>query len=147
MSERIPSISAIISQLPHKLQLRFESLGSYVRGIIAEESLRRGKDIELSTENIQLIQMAALLYSLDRFFRAGSSSARTAATVFEQFELSGFQVGSMTFTRNNYNTRRGDILADRLRETVMNSSLGAIIRNSATMRELIATMIQGISHE
>jgi len=68
MSENIPSVSAIINQLPHKLQIRFESLGSYVRGFIDEENNRLNVNIVLSQEKIQLIQLAALVYSLDSFF-------------------------------------------------------------------------------
>jgi hypothetical protein len=146
MTEGIPSISSIISQLPHKLQIRFESLGSYVRGLIAEESIRLGTNIVFSTQNIQLIQLAALIYSLDSFFRAGSSSARTAATVFEQFDLSGFQVGLTTFTRSNHNTRRGEILASRLQETIVNSYLGTVIKNSSTMKDLISRMIREMNN-
>ena len=90
--------------------------------------------------------MAALIYSLDSFFRAGSSSARGAATIFEEFGLSGFQVGSTIFTRENANTRRGDLLAHKLRETIMNTALGAAIRNSTSMRDLISTMIRGMNN-
>jgi len=143
MAENIPNISLIVSQLPSKLQKRFESLGSYVRGLIDEENSRLDTKVVLSTEDIQLIQLAALIYSLDSFFRAGSSSARGAATTFEEFGLSGFQVGSTIFTRENANTRRGDLLADKLRETIMNTALGEVIRNSTSMRVLISTMIRG----
>jgi hypothetical protein len=146
MAENISNISFIVSQLPNKLQKRFESLGNYVRGLIDEESSRLNTKIVLSTEDIQLIQLAGLIYSLDSFFRAGSSSARSAATIFEEFELSGFQVGSTTFTKENINTRRGDLLADRLSESIRNSALGEVIRNSNSMRELISTMILGMNN-
>lgn len=146
MSAEIPSISFIVSQLPQNLQKRFESLGSYIRGVIDEERSSVDKNINLSIEDIQLIQLAALIYLLNSFFRAGSSSARNAATTFEQFGLSGFQVGSTTFTRNNYNTRRGDFLADRLQEAIMDSHLGITIRNSTSMRDLISTMIREINN-
>jgi len=101
MAAEIPSISSIVSQLPQRLQRRFESLGKYIRGVIDEESNNLDANIALSTEDTQLIQLAALIYLLDSFFRAGTSSARNAATTFEQFGLSGFQVGSTTFTRDN----------------------------------------------
>ena len=147
MAENIPNISFIVSQLPNKLQKRFESLGSYVRGLIDEESSRLDKKIVLSTEDIQLIQLAALIYSLDSFFRAGSSSARGAAIIFEEFDLSGFRVGTTTFTRENINTRRGDLLANKLRESIINSALGMAITNANSMRALISTMIRGMSND
>lgn len=146
MAEGIPNISFIVSQLPNKLQKRFESLGKFVRGLIDEESSRLSTKIVLSTEDVQLIQLAALVYSLDSFFRAGSSSARSAATIFGEFELSGFQVGTTSFTKENVNTRRGDLLANRLSESIRNSTLGEFIRNSNSMRELISTMIREMNN-
>lgn len=109
MTSEIPSVSSIISQLPQNLQRRFESLGKYVRGIVDEESSKIDSRIILSTEEVQWIQLAALVFSLDSFFRAGTRSARNAATIFEQYDLTGFQVGSTVFTKDNYNTRRGDL--------------------------------------
>lgn len=144
MAEGIPSISFIVSQLPQKLQRRFESLGGYIRGIIDEENSRLNRAETLSTEDVQLIQFAALIYSLDSFFRAGSRSARSAATTFEQFGLSGFQVGSTTFTKDNYNTRRGEMLANKLQESISGSRLSSVIRNSATMTDLVLTMVREI---
>lgn len=147
MSDGVPTISFIVSQLPQKLQRRFESLGGYIRGLIEEERQRLGKDINLTSENIQLIQLAALLYSLESFFRAGSSSARGAAATFEQFQIPGFQVGRTTFTSTSYSTQLGDVLADRLQNTIRNSRLGVVISNSATMRDLITTMIREMSDD
>ena len=146
MAESIPSITFIVNQLPNRLQKRFESLGNFVRGIIDEESSKLKTKIVLSTEDVQLIQLAALIYSLDNFFRAGSSAARGAATIFEEFELSGFQVGLTNFTKENANTRRGDLLADKLSESIRNSVLGDFIRNSNSMRELISTMIREVKN-
>ena len=145
MPERILSISEIIQQLPQKLQVRFNSLGKYVQGII-EESATIGKQIKLSSEDTQLIQLAALIYSLDSFLRAGSYAAKTAATTFEEFELGGFQVGSTLFTKNNENTRRGEILADKLRLTISQNRLGTLINSSSTMRELISKLVREMSH-
>jgi len=146
MSEDIPSISSIVSRLPQKIQNRFESLGGYIRGIIDEESNKSGVNIALSSNDVQSIQFAALIYSLDHFFRAGSSSARTAAMTFEQLGLQGFQVGSSHFTKDNDNTRRGDMLADKLRDSIGNSHMGIVIRNSISMRDLISTMIREVNN-
>ena len=146
MIDRAPNISEIIQRLPQKLQVRFNSLGNYVQGIIDEESARNRKEIKLSSEDTQLIQLAALLYSLDSFLRAGTYAARVASTTFEEFELEGFQVGSTLFTRNNENTLRGEELAEKLRKTVERTRLGRIIRNSPTMKELISTLIREMNN-
>lgn len=147
MPERLSNISEIIQQLPQKLQLRFNSLGNYVQGIVDEESAKNGKQVKLSGESTQLIQLAALIYSLDSFLRAGSYAARTASTTFEKFELGGFQVGSTLFTKNNENTRRGEILADKLRMTVAKTRLGALIKNSSSMKELISTLVREMNND
>jgi hypothetical protein len=146
MTSEIPTISSIISQLPQNLQRRFDSLGKYVRGIVDEESSKTDTRVILSTEEIQLIQLAALVYSLDSFFRAGTRSARNAATIFEQYELPGFQVGSTVFTKDNYNTRRGDLLAENLQEAILGTNLGKVIKNSSSMRGLISTMIREMNN-
>lgn len=142
MSENTPRIAQIIDLLPQKLQIRFESLGGYVRGIIEEENTKLGRAMRLSIEQVQLIQLAALIYSLEDFFRAGSRAARGASIAFEDFGLSGFQVGSQAFTRDNVNTRRGDLLAEQLREVVRNSPLGDYIKNASSMTELIETLVK-----
>lgn len=147
MPERVSNISEIIQQLPQKLQLRFSSLGNYVQGIVDDESAKNRKQVKLSSENIQLVQLAAFLYSLDSFLRAGSYAARAAATTFEEFELEGFQVGSTLFTKSNENTLRGEILADKLRMTVAETRLGLLIKNSSTMRELISTLIREMNND
>lgn len=147
MAEGAPNVAEIIRYLPRKIQVRFDSLGNYVKGLIDEESARRDKEIKLSSEHIQLIQLAALIYSLDSFMRAGSYAAQIAASTFEEYELRGFQVGSSVFTENNENTLRGRVLADKLRATVARTRLGVLIRNSSTMRDLISTLIREMNNE
>jgi hypothetical protein len=142
MTDRAPNIAEIIQRLPQKLQVRFNSLGNYVQGMIDEESAKYGKEVRLRTEDIQLIQLAALVYSLDSFLRAGTHSARSASVAFEEFGLEGFQVGSSLFTRSNENTLRGEVLAERLEATITRTRLGRTIKNSPTMRELISTLIR-----
>jgi len=147
MAEGAPNVAEIIRYLPRKIQVRFDSLGNYVKGLIDEESARRDKEIKLSSEHIQLIQLAALIYSLDSFMRAGSYAAQIAASTFEEYKLRGFQVGSSVFTENNENTLRGRVLADKLRATVARTRLGVLIRNSSTMRDLISTLIREMNNE
>lgn len=145
MEEKVPTISEIVQQLPHKLQLRFNSLGNYVRGMIDEEAARTGREIRLGHDTIQLIQLAALVYSLDSFLRAGTYAARSASTVFEGFELSGFQVGTADFTKDNRNTRLGELLANELSRTISRVWLGRFVRDSRTMKELISDLIRELS--
>ncbi|GIK40338.1 MAG: hypothetical protein BroJett011_41710 [Chloroflexota bacterium] len=136
------TVSDIIRTLPRKLQNRFESLEGYVRGVIAEEEDNLHRSIKLSDENIRFIQLAALIYLLETFFRAGTRSARGAAIIFEQFGSSGFQIGSATFTRDNYETRRGEVLADGLLRILSNTSLNKYIISANSMRELVSTLVK-----
>jgi hypothetical protein len=146
MESEAPRISEIVQQLPQKLQLRFTSLGNFVQGMIDEASATSGKTIKLGSDEVQLIQLAALVYSLDSFLRAGTNAARSASTVYEKFDIPGFQVGTTVFTRDNENTRRGELLAEELKKNILRTKLGSIIRNSSTMKELISTLIDEISN-
>ncbi len=142
MADDSPTLSDFVEQLPQRLQRRFESLGGYVRGIIDDEEDQLGQKLKLSAEDIRFIQTAVFIYFLDGFLRAGSQAARAASTTFEEFGLSGFQVGSTVFTRNNDNTRRGEVLADRLRAALENSPLSKYISTVPTMRELVSRLIR-----
>lgn len=144
MSEGRLSIPDIVNQLPQKLQLRFESLGSYVQGIIIEERDRLGRDIQLDNEDIQFIQLAALIYSLDSFFKGGTRAARNASFVFEQYGLQGFQVGSSTFTQNSAETLRGQRLAEALRRIIAGTSLNRFIVRSTSIRDLVVRLLREI---
>jgi hypothetical protein len=47
--------------LPRRLQTRFESLSGFVRAVIDEEVRTQGYGLRLTAEDIQVIQLAALL--------------------------------------------------------------------------------------
>jgi hypothetical protein len=142
MPSETPSISEIIGQLPRKMQVRFESLGRFVNGIIEEEKAKLDRNIVLTKEDVQIIQLAVFIYSLDNFFRFGTYAARNASASFEQFNLSGFTVGSSVFTRDNINTMRGEELANQLRNVISSTPLAPFIRTAPTMAELVSTLIQ-----
>jgi hypothetical protein len=113
--------------------------------LIEEEISQSGRNIRLDQEDIQLIQLAALIYSLDSFFRVGSAAARAASITFEEFGLDGFQIGSTTFTRDNENTRRGEELATQMRRSISGTPLSRAIVTSPSMRRLITTLIRELS--
>ncbi len=146
MSSEVPPLSEIISLLPRKLQLRFDSLGNYVRGMIEEETAKLGAGISLSAEEEQLIHLAVFIYSLDSFFRTGTNAARNTSITFEEFGFSGFQVGNAFFTQNNDNTLRGIQLANELANTVANTPLGRFIRNASSMKDLVSTLTREVNN-
>lgn len=147
MADNIPSIHEIVNQLPLKLQQRFNSLSGYVQGIIDEEAETYDTSIRLSPEDKQIIQLAAFIYSLDSFLRAGARAAREASVTFERFGLSGFQVGSTHFTSDNLNTQRGEMLARELREVALQTPLGSYITNARSIRDLVNWLIRDIRNE
>jgi hypothetical protein len=142
----VPRASEIVRMLPYRLQLRFNSLAGYVSGIIDDLTFRKEIRIRLGTEDVQLIQLAALVYTLDSFFRAGTRAAREASATFERFESSGFQVGRTHFTRDNENTKRGEQLANTLRNTLAGTELERIIRTSRTLESLVEDLIKGLNN-
>lgn len=147
MADDIPSIAEIVDLLPLKLQRRFDSLGGYVQGIIEEERDKGDSPFRLSAEDKQVVQLAAFIYMLDGFLRAGSRAAREASTTFESFGLSGFQVGSTHFTSDNLSTRRGELLAEELRSVVLQTSLGPYIRRARSMKDLVSWLIRDMTNE
>lgn len=146
MPDGIPSITEIVKMLPYRLQLRFDSLSGYVLGMIDHIRSERRIEVRLSREEIQLIQLAAFIYTLDYFFRAGTRAASEASTTFERFRLEGFQVGKTQFTRDNENTRRGENLANSLRESIAGTRLDRIIRTSRSLDSLVQTLVRGFAN-
>lgn len=133
------SIGDIVSMMPKALQARFSSLGGYVAMVIEEAGIA---EPPLSDEDIQFIQLAALVYALDQFLRAGTKAARSASEAFQTLGADGFVVGSTHFTKDGKNTLRGERLADALRDCITDEKMRATIAASSTMRELVRSLAQ-----
>jgi hypothetical protein len=130
----VATVGDIVGMMPKALQARFNSLGGYVAAVIEEAG---PKDPPLDKEYVQFIQLAALVYALDAFFRAGTHAARSASTAFEALGAQGFTVGATHFTSTGENTLRGERLADALRDAITDDQLRALIASSRTMRDLV----------
>jgi hypothetical protein len=135
------SISDFLNLLPRKLQVRFTSLGSYVRALVTEIKLEHHIEDDFGPTEIQIIQLVAFIYALERFMRVGSHAARKASVAFNAFGLEGFQVGSTQFTKNNLNTTRGRRLANMLRASIVNTPVERIVKNSHSLKNLVEAMI------
>lgn len=136
------SVSSLVRKLPYKLQIRFQSLNGYVNWIIDEELVNSQGDYNLTSEDIQMIQFAALVYSLRYFFRLGTQVARDASQLFEDYNVNGFSVGSVQFTANNENTNRGEKLDRNLRAALAGTALGRKIQEADTMETLVRSLIK-----
>jgi len=139
-----PSVAEIVRLLPYRLQIRFGNLSGFVMGIIDETRSRLNEEAVIDRPSMELIQLAALIYSLDHFFRAGTRAATDSARTFERFGLSGFQVGSTAFTSNSPATMRGEELANALRATIAGTSLGPRIRVARSMSHLIESLVKDV---
>jgi hypothetical protein len=142
------TLAALVKELPRRLQLRFEALGGYVRGVVGEEgapSVLRGRP--LSDDEVAFIQLLALVYSLDRFLRDGTRAARGAAKFFEGLGSDGFDVGKTRFTRNNEATNRGERLADGLRASITGTRFEQILLTSSSMRNLVRRLVKEMRRE
>ena len=147
MSENVPSLSQLIERMPQKLQVRFDSLGNYVLGIIEEIRHKQGGNIKLSQDDIRLIQLAVLVYSLDDFFRLGTKAAKGASEIFEKFQLEGFRVGNTEFTKDNKDTLRGEDLANKLRSAISQTHLAIHIAQAKSVNELVANIVKGLTED
>src|SRR5437899_1027587 len=150
MANRPPNLSEIVSQLPQKLQIRFNSLSSYVLVLVSELENSRSVSNEdprrkLNSDERQTIQLIAFIYTLERFMRDGSRAARNASIQFEDLGTSGFVIGEMAFTRNNSNTRRGENLADSLRLAVTDQRLQEIMTVAISVRNLVDLLAEELT--
>jgi hypothetical protein len=141
------SIWDLINSLPRNYQIRFNSLGRYVRGLIEEEESEREQNLGLDNEDISFIQLAVFVFSLDDFLRAGTRAAQQASQTLEGYKIPGFQIGSTIFTKNNESTMRGEVLANQLRDVVADLPIGELIQNSSSIRNLVSRIIQYLNDE
>lgn len=142
----MPSVSEIVRAMPRTLQLRFQSVGGFVRGVLEEEAARAEHPFALTEDDIATIQLFTLCFLLDEFFRAGTRAAGSAARSLERFGLEGFTVGSQKFTKDSPETMRGERLADALRAVLQQSSLWSRYQGARTARELVRTLARELSH-
>lgn len=140
-------IEAFKRSLPRNLENRFTSLSAYVRSIIEAEQQRNKNFPKLSEKQINLIQLVVFVYSLDSFFRLGTTAAQNASNIFNQFEIRGFRIGQKSFTANNENTMLGENLANNLRESIIDTGLSKYIQNVTSIRELILNIIRDLRYD
>jgi hypothetical protein len=124
----------IVRLLPKSLQARFTSLGGYVTAILSEVG---PIDPPLPDEQVQFIQLAALVYALDEFLRAGTRAAKSACSNFEALGAEGFAVGGTIFTKDGAATLRGERLATALRASIAEGRIKDAISSASSIRGLV----------
>ena len=143
MASKKISTADIVGMMPKALQSRFESLGPYVLMVIDEAGL---DDPPPAKEEVQFIQLVALVYALDQFFRAGTRAALGASLAFESLGAVGFTVGAAPFTSEGENTFRGERLAEALRASITDEKVRDLLGTSKTMKDLVSALARWLRH-
>lgn len=145
MPEHPINTSEIIRLLPQPLQKRFYSLGNYVEAAIEEQEESKRK--RLKREDISYIQLAVFVYSLNWLLREGTKAAQRSIEVLEDFGAAGFNVGSVAFRKDNENTLLGRRLAEKLIQSLENTSLLEHVRKAKSISALIKNLRDELSRE
>lgn len=140
MASEIPNITEIIKLLPRPLQIRFNSIGSFVKAVVEEKEAQGGRKAQLSQEETDLIQLAAFIYSLNWFLTEGTKAAQATISTLDNFGLEGFLIGSTPFEKDNENTMRGKILAEAMMQNIGDPNLARRIQQATSMTSLIINL-------
>ena len=106
--------SILLDRLPDRLAIRLRGLAGFVRTVLDEEQRRLPSDQRLSQETLNDVQFVVVLIYLIEMLRESSVAATRAAGIFDGLGVSGFQVGSTTFTRTSDESRLGREMAEEL---------------------------------
>lgn len=104
----------LLNRLPDRLVVRMEGLAGFVRTVIDEEQRRLPSNLRLPTDTLNDVQFVIILIYLIEILRESSTAATDAVRIFGGLGVSGFQVGSTTFTKRSDETRLGKEMADEL---------------------------------
>lgn len=144
MANQEQRVSEIIKVLPRPIQNRFNSLGEYVREVVAE--LDENEKRRLTDDDLNVLQLAVFIYRLERFLREGTRAALSTIESLEALGLDNFTVGSITFTKDNENTLLGKDLADKLMDSIADSRLLRFIKRARSERALIQALRDEITN-
>jgi hypothetical protein len=118
------------------VQKRYASLGAYVRTVI-ERDFAFERRRELTHEHIEFVQVAALIFVLQRFLEDGSHAAQQATENFAAMGIGEFTIGAASFSPGNPNVLRGQHLARQLLNALDAPNLKERIESASTLAELI----------
>jgi hypothetical protein len=140
------SLSEIIGLLPYRIRSRFDSLSTYVAALIAEVREGRTGRVELSRDDVHMIQAVAFIYSIDSFFRDGTRAAAKAVDEFSRLGVTGFMIGNTAFTGRNDNVMLGENLSKVLKNHLGSPRLVRIIERAKGLKMLVGLMVRELGH-
>jgi hypothetical protein len=123
----------LLDLLPRRLRPRFEGLGSYVTSVLDEEF----PDRRIGKNELEVVQFVAFVGALDQFLRDGTTTASQAVDAFASLGVGGFRVGSQHFSARNEAVMRGANLSERLRRSIPDRRLLALLEHRPSLRQLV----------
>jgi|SRR6266567_4989859 len=134
-----------LAEAPLFLQRRYGSIRTYVRSIIDVEY--PDLDIrEISGEDIEFIQLVALIFVLHNFLDDGHKAAVRAVKILEELGVNSFTIGNTTFARDNEAVMRGRKLADELLQSISDESLKKLIVTTESLGVLVRELLEGLEN-
>src|SRR5438046_3103933 len=117
---------------PLFLQRRYASIRTYVKSIIETEY----PDFDVrsvSRENIEFVQLVALIFVLHNFLDDGHKAAVRAVKILQELGVNSFSIGNTKFASNNEAVMRGKRLAEELVDGIKDKSLQKLIVSSDSL--------------
>src|ERR1700680_4711435 len=131
----MPENRDVLAAAPLFVQRRYSAIRGYVRAVIETEFPR--VEGRLSREDQELVQIAALIYTLYNFFEDGHRAARDAVRILRRLDVAELRIGSQVFTDRSEATWRGRRLAEELLNQIDDKTMRDVITSSASLGQLV----------
>ncbi len=141
--------NAIFKDAPKYLTLRYNSLNRYVQEtFLTPETIeivrQRFKTKDEKKAEIKRIKdianeasLVAFIFIVRKMFTEGSNAAKNAVDTFKELNVDGFRIGSKYFQGRNENVIMGDILAEKLLNSISDDRVKGLILNSNYMTDIL----------
>lgn len=134
---------------PKFLTTRFSSISKYVSETLIPESTIRQKTLKYRTKDEKLEEQNRLklvaneasivtfIFLTYKFFKEGSNAAKQAADTFNELGVEGFYIGRTYFSERNENVIKGEVIAERLLNSISNEEIKDLVKNSQYIYEIL----------
>lgn len=134
----------LLSLLPRRLALRFESLGGYVSSVIHEQEELGSRRDRLTRHELRQIQIVVFTHVLHSMFKEGTRAASFAVDALKKLDVPGFRVGTTVFAGRNENVMRGESLARALADFLGDQNLTRQLDTTTSLRKRILELRQEV---
>lgn len=141
--------NSIFKDAPKYLTLRYNSLNRYVHEVfltpdtIEDIRQRFGTKDERKAEIRRIKDIAneaslvAFIFIVRKMFTEGSNAAKNAVDTFKELNVDGFRIGSKYFQGRNENVIMGDLLAEKLLNSVSDDRVKGLILSSNYLTDIL----------